>query len=85
MKKINILLLITLIVISITVFTTNIIFNKNVEKYQKRSYSCCEYAINTNSINWKDISPSAPCGCADTYNILQKTFIVLGIIDGEVD
>lgn len=80
MKKMNIALILMLVVIILTIFITNIIFNENIDKYQKKSYECCEWAINTNNIEWSQISPSAPCSCADTYNILQKTLTVLGII-----
>ena len=70
------ILLILVMFVIIIVLATNIIFDKNQDKYNN-SYSCCYDGMSDDYRNI--VSFHAPCPCSDDLNILDKTLIVLGI------
>jgi len=75
-KKLKVLVIV-LIVIVLTVVITNVIYNLNAEKYEIRSYDCCD--VPKNEYGFPAFSPAAPCGCNHS-TIFEKTLAVFGII-----
>jgi len=82
-KLLKILLIIISIIVMLyilTIIVTNIIYSLNENKYELRSYGCCNTKTEFMG-QIVHISPAAPCSCKDKdieLTMIQKMWLVLG-------